>query len=1107
MIVDEMLLKDLYSESSEEKITKAKKIVEDRRVNITKVIYDNSSNFEISSNISGSQNVYDVYIKVVKNEIENLSCTCAEYEDSYSACKHIISTMMEFSNSNRYILNSDINKENNTRNKSINVKSKNNHRIFKQLVNQFYLDIEESEDGNFEKTLTNEGNIKIYPKLIYNEQNKNIKIEFKIGNKNLYKIKSLPDFFDRMMKEEVFKYGTNLEFKHCKEAFSNEDMEILNFIMKYGEIIKYANESSHNYGYYARALSDSYILLSNTGMDELFNILKNRYIVMQNQNGESEILFVDSEPNIQFILQEKNENEYTLKPNIDIYSYDIFYGKNYIYFLMEDKIYKCDKKREKDILQILEIYRKNFTREIDFFKDDLNTLLSVVYPTTKKYINLDKLSEEEIEKYVPKELYVKVYLDYDKNNFITADIKFEYGEYSFNPFMENNTQIPRDVLKESDTIEMFRKTGFMFDSANARLILVNDDSIYNFLTNDIEEYMQKFEVLVTDNFKQKEVRSPKIVSLGVRVENNLLNIDLTKLDFDPSELINILNKYNLKKKYYRLKDGSFLELQNNECLEFMNNITESLDIDYKELEKGNLKLPVYRSLYLNKLLGNLKNINVNKDEEYKRIIKDIDIDELNDDIEVPKTLNANLRLYQKIGFKWLKSLDEYGLGGILADDMGLGKTVQLLALILSYKENTKSSKPSIVVSPSSLTLNWQSEINKFASSIKVQVIHGNVEDRIRQINEINNYDIVITSYDLLKRDIDLYKEKNIEFKYIIADEAQYIKNNNTQNSKAIKEINAKTKFALTGTPIENSLSELWSIFDFIMPGYLFSYRKFKQIYELPIVKENDMVLTNRLKKLIAPFILRRIKKDVLTELPDKTITVLNNEMQGEQLDIYISYLAGAKQEISMEIKNKGFEASQMKILALLMRLRQICCHPSLFIENYEGESSKLNQCMQITKDAVGSGHKILIFSGYTSMFNILEKNLRKEGIEYFKLTGQTKVGERIKLVEEFNQNDNIKVFLISLKAGGTGLNLTGADMVIHYDPWWNISAENQATDRTYRIGQKKNVQVYKLITKNSIEERIYELQQKKEKLIDNMLSTKETFVSKLSKEEIMDLFK
>lgn len=1106
MIVDEMLLKDLYSESGEEKITKAKKIVEDKKVNITKVIYDNSSNFEISSNVAGIQNVYDVYIKVNKNEIEDLRCTCAEYEDSYSACKHIIATMIEFSNNSKYILN-NVNKEDKTRNKKVNAKLKNNHRVFNQLINQFYLGIEDIENEKIEQTITNERNIRIYPKLIYNEQNKNIKVEFKIGNKNLYKIKSLPDFFDRMMKEEVFKYGSNLEFKHIKESFAEEDIEILNFIMKYSEIIKYANESSNNYGYYARALSDSYILLSNTGMDELFSILKNRYIVMQNQNEEREILFIDNEPDIKFILQEKNEDEYILKPNIDIYSYDIFYGKDYIYLYIDDKIYKCDKRREKDILQILGIYRKNFTQEIDLFKEDLNNLLSIVYPTTKKYISLDNLSEEEIEKYIPKELYVKVYLDYDKNDFITADIKFIYGEYSFNPLIENNIQIPRDILRESEYLEMFRKTGFMLDSANARLILVNDDLIYDFLTNDIEVYMQKFEVLVTDNFKQKEVKGPKIVSLGVRVENNLLNVDLTKLDFDPSELVNILSKYKLKKKFYRLKDGSFLQLKNNEDLEFMSNITEGLDIDYKELEKGTLRLPIYRSLYLDRLLENLKNVNVNKDEQYKKIIKDIDIDELNDEIGIPKSLNANLRLYQKIGFKWLKNLDEYNLGGILADDMGLGKTVQLLALILDYKENNKDTDPSIVVSPSSLTLNWQSEISKFASSLKVLVIHGNVEERESQIDQINNYDVIITSYDLLKRDIDLYKQKDTQFRYIIADEAQYIKNNNTQNSKAIKEINAKTKFALTGTPIENSLSELWSIFDFIMPGYLFSYRKFKQIYELPIVKENDAVLTNRLKRLIAPFILRRIKKDVLTELPDKTITVLNNEMQGEQLDIYMSYLAQAKQEVSMEIRNRGFEASQMKILALLTRLRQICCHPSLFVENYEGESSKLNQCIQITKDAVKGGHKILLFSGYTSMFNILEQELKKEGIEYFKLTGQTKVVERIKLVEEFNQNENIKVFLISLKAGGTGLNLTGADMVIHYDPWWNISAENQATDRTYRIGQKKNVQVYKLITKNSIEERIYELQQKKEKLIDNMLSTKETFVNKLSKEEIMELFK
>lgn len=412
----------------------------------------------------------------------------------------------------------------------------------------------------------------------------------------------------------------------------------------------------------------------------------------------------------------------------------------------------------------------------------------------------------------------------------------------------------------------------------------------------------------------------------------------------------------------------------------------------------------------------------------------------------------------------------------------------------------------MVVCPSSLSLNWLAELGKFAGNIKAMVIRGNVASRKEQIGEIPNYDVIITSYDLLKRDIEEYTKKDYEFRYLIADEAQYMKNSNTQNAKAIKQIRAMTRYALTGTPIENSLSELWSIFDFLMPGYLFSYKKFKENYEMPIIKNEDMERMNKLRMLIEPFVLRRTKKQVLTELPDKTVTVLNNEMEDEQQKVYLTYLAQAKSELNDVINSQGFENSQIQILSALTRLRQICCHPSLFLDNYKGESSKLNQCIEIVKDAIESGHKILLFSTYTSMFEIIEKELRKEEIQYFKLTGQTKVDRRIELVDEFNKNEDIKVFLISLKAGGTGLNLTGADMVIHYDPWWNLSAENQATDRAYRIGQKNNVQVYKLITKNSIEEKIFDLQEKKAKLIDNVLDTKTSFISKLSKEDIMKLF-
>ena len=532
-----------------------------------------------------------------------------------------------------------------------------------------------------------------------------------------------------------------------------------------------------------------------------------------------------------------------------------------------------------------------------------------------------------------------------------------------------------------------------------------------------------------------------------------------------------------------------------------------MDINYKQLENGEIKIPVNRTLYLNQLLKTVTDTQIVRNGEYKKIVNELDKENGDADIQIPAVVENTLRYYQKTGYKWLKTLDNYKFGGILADDMGLGKTVQMLSIVAGYVEKESQRRTSIVICPSSLTLNWQNEAQKFTNGLQTLVIRGNAEERRELIQKIDNYDIIITSYDLLKRDIDVYKERKYQFRFAITDEAQYLKNSNTQNAKAVKEIMADTKYALTGTPIENSLAELWSIFDFSMPGYLYSYRKFKESFETPIIKEEDTYKMSKLKMLIEPFILRRIKEEVLTELPEKTVTVLNSEMEEEQQKLYMSYMSKAREEVENELIASGFEKNQMKILALLMRLRQICCHPKLFIDNYDGGSGKLNQCMEIIKDAVQGNHKILLFSGYTSMFDIIEKELEKEDIKYFKLTGQTKVSERIELVDEFNENNDIKVFLISLKAGGTGLNLIGADMVIHYDPWWNISAENQATDRTYRIGQKRNVQVYKLITKNSIEEKIYELQQKKAKLVDNMLSTNETFISKLSKDEIMDLFK
>ena len=979
--------------------------------------------------------------------------------------------------------------------------NKETHRAFNQLLNTFL------EINNKEEELAQDGTsgIKLVPIFLYNDTDKKLKVEFKIGNEQLTKINNLPDFFERMLNREKYKYNNVLEFIHEENAFEEQSRPLLKFLLKYAEIIKYANDVNNNYAYYGRNFNVNNVVLSNTGLDELFEILKGKTVEFETKTGERKIQFIDEPIDIKFILEKSDESTYCLTPNIDVYGYDIFYGKNYSYFLIDNKMHKCLPKVENRNLELLEVYKKNYTQSIVFNENNLRNFFAIVVPKIKDNFEIKNIDKEQIEKYMPKDLYVKIYLDYNEKGYIIADVKFCYGNVEFNPIKNVNLEITRNAIQENEVLDTFVQTGFMLDSANARLVLANDEKIYNFLSKEIEDYMKKFEVLVAEDFKKKDIKKIKIKSIGVKIENNLLDINLEDFKFNIYEIKDIINKYKLKRKFYKLKDGNYISLEKNNSLDFLENVVDNIEIDYVNPEEGTIKLPIYRAMYLEKLFKEMNNTNIQKNEYYKKMISEIEDRHIDINTKIPKKLNTELRTYQKIGYKWLKTLEQYKMGGILADDMGLGKTVQVLTVILSYiQENKEKAKNSIIVCPSSLTLNWYNEIQKFTPTIKKLVISGDYLERKRKIETINNYQIVITSYDSLKRDIDLYTQYN--FKYIVADEAQYIKNNNTKNSKAVKLINAETKFALTGTPIENSLSELWSIFDFIMPGYLYKYKKFKELYEIPIIKNQDEEKMNKLKKQIEPFILRRTKSEVLTELPDKTVTILSNEMKEEQYSIYMSYMAQARDEIMYQIDMKGFEKSQIKILSLLMRLRQICCHPKLFLSEYTGESSKLNQCIEIIQDAVWGEHKILLFSSYTSMFEIIEEQLKKLKINYLKLTGQTRVGERIKLVDEFNTNENIKVFLISLKAGGTGLNLTGADMVIHYDPWWNLSAENQATDRTYRIGQKKNVQVYKLITKNSIEEKIYELQQKKAKLIDNMLSTDATFISKLSKDDIMALF-
>ncbi|MBO5227422.1 MAG: DEAD/DEAH box helicase, partial [Lachnospiraceae bacterium] len=406
-----------------------------------------------------------------------------------------------------------------------------------------------------------------------------------------------------------------------------------------------------------------------------------------------------------------------------------------------------------------------------------------------------------------------------------------------------------------------------------------------------------------------------------------------------------------------------------------------------------------------------------------------------------------------------------------------------------------------IVCPASLVYNWDNEIRRFAPIFTTVVVSGSAQERKELIESSKDKDIFITSYDSLRRDMDSYRE--MEFSYQVIDEAQFIKNPATQNAKSVKEIKADVKFALTGTPIENRLSELWSIFDYLMPGFLYSYSVFRDEIENPIVKEEDRLALIRLQNMIKPFVLRRLKSDVLKDLPEKQEAVVYSKLGGEQLKLYAANVAQFKQEI-MGLSAAEFATNRMHVLAQLMRLRQICCDPALCYDNYKDSSAKLDTCMELVRGAVESGHKILLFSQFTSMLDRIAKCFVEEGISYFTLTGDTPKKMRVKMAEEFN-NDNTKVFLISLKAGGTGLNLTGADIVIHYDPWWNVAVQNQATDRAHRIGQKNKVNVYKLIAKDSIEEKILKLQESKEMLAESVVSDEVAKLTTLSKEELLKL--
>ena len=564
--------------------------------------------------------------------------------------------------------------------------------------------------------------------------------------------------------------------------------------------------------------------------------------------------------------------------------------------------------------------------------------------------------------------------------------------------------------------------------------------------------------------------------------NGYMGMKLDIEGVDSNEYRDIFSSYKNNNRLYRMKNGAYLDLRDKD-LEQAFKLIDILNI-YNDFD--NMKIPNNKAIYLEKLIEDEDLSFVNGSKYVSNVIKKFDKVK-SKNYEIPKDLNATLRDYQVSGFEFFKTLSDYQFGGILADEMGLGKTIQTIAFLLSNKD-----KKSIVITPTALIYNWKNELEKFAPTLKVGLLHAAKSERGKILDNIDNYDVILTTYTTYKNDIDKYK--NINFDYCIIDEAQNIKNPDAIITKAIKNVNAKVRFALTGTPIENNLMELWSIFDFIMPGYLYNKSKFKSIFV-----NNDKNIIE-LKNLIKPFILRRTKKEVITELPDKIEQKIIIDLEKEHKRAYKGYV----NLITRKIKENNQD--NITVFSYLTKLRQLCLSPELMVKNYQGKNSKLDVLINIINDS--SDEKILVFSQFTKVLEVIGKRLNEENISYSYLDGKTSAKDRVKLVEEFNTNNN-KVFLISLKAGGTGLNLTSPNIVVHFDPWWNPAVEDQASDRAHRIGQKNVVNVIKLIAKDTAEERVINLQETKKELIEDVINgnlDNSSTLKNLSKDDIIDLF-
>ena len=1086
---------------------------------------------KISAAVKGSgRNVYNTGFQydTEADRIKEAYCDCPAFRSYSGICKHCVAVLLEYGDRKAYE-RVEIRRQQDEEQKqaelfsgtafpaavsgagqpatktTVELKSLLNRQLYSRML-PF------SGDPYF-------GRVELETCLKFNSVRNCFTVEFRVGCEKKYILKDVLAFVWNLDHNEKVSYGKNLEFIHSDEAFSEGSRSVLSFIREWVE--------NHHGTYMSRyeQLKDIAVekvrdlTVDRKELEDLLLILGEKsFKFKMNNDPETTWHSVREIPDRTLMIRKKDQGlSLEIAP---VYSVT---GIRYHMYFDNAKVYLVSRQELGAVEEFVTCLERLPAGRGFIDEPDVPAFVRELLPSLKKFFHCDLRDfpeETGLECY--KAAY-EIYLDAPERDWITCKAFSVYGKDKFSVFDREVSARTRDIPGELGVFALLSKYFNGYDDQRMELALDcrageleslcregagkpdsvkdSEEKLYQLLTEGIPAMQKVAAVYISQSIKQMRVTKLPNIRLGVSLSAGLLNLDLDVEGMDQAQLFDILSRYDRRKKYFRLKDGSFLDVSDGQLRE-LSALKNGLQISDRELKKGKTQVPAYRAMYLDSQLKGGDLIKVEKDNAFRALIRNMQTMEEHK-FQIPREQEKILRGYQKEGFYWIKTLKHNQFGGILADDMGLGKTLQVLTFLWSefQKSAPGENRRVLVITPASLVFNWMNEIERFAPGLPATVVTGDLKERKALIKNAGEREVLITSYDLLKRDLKAYR--NLDFAVQIIDEAQYIKNHGTQVAKAVKEIRSEFRLALTGTPVENRLSELWSIFDFLMPGFLYSYEKFRKEIELPAVQYSNSDAMERLQKMIRPFVLRRLKRDVLKDLPDKLEKDMFSPLESEQKELYEAHTERLRLMLGMQ-SDAEFRTSKLQILAEITRLRQICCYPGLVYEGYKGNSSKLEMCMELVQNAVNGGHKLLLFSQFTTMLDVLAARLKKAKVSFYMLTGSTSKEKRAQMVQAFNEDDT-SVFCISLKAGGTGLNLTAADIVIHYDPWWNLAVQNQATDRAHRIGQQNVVSVYRLFMKDTIEERIRALQERKRELADEILSGEGIGQALISREEVLEL--